>query len=69
MARAAGFDSVWRFERGCAALTRRYGLDPDDAFVVYTLVNVYEQMAVLIRRSSARTNDDDASTRRMKATT
>jgi hypothetical protein len=44
-----GFDfDTWRFERGCAALAGRHDLEPDDAFVLYTLVNVYDQIAQLL---------------------
>ena len=38
----------WRFERGCAALSERYDLDSDDAFALYTLVNLYDQMSLLL---------------------
>ena len=44
-----GFDfDRWRFERGCAALAERHDLDSDDAFALYTLVNVYDQMSLLL---------------------
>jgi SEC-C motif len=44
-----GFDfDSWRFERGCAALADRYDLDPDDAFALYTLVKLYDQMSLLL---------------------
>ena len=44
-----GFDfDRWRFERGCAALAERYDLDPDDAFALYTLVKLYDQMSQLL---------------------
>ncbi len=44
----AGFDfDVWHFERRCAALARRYDLDPDDAFALHTLLQIYEQTALL----------------------
>lgn len=45
----ADFDfDHWRFERGCAALAERHDLDPDDAFVLYTLVNLYDRMSQLL---------------------
>lgn len=44
-----GFDfDRWRFERGCAALAERHDLDPDDAFALYTLVKLYDQMSLLL---------------------
>ncbi len=44
-----GFDfDHWLFERGCAALAERHDLDPDDAFVLYTLVKLYDQMSQLL---------------------
>ena len=44
-----GFDfDRWRFERGCAALADRHDLDPDDAFALYTLVKLYDQMSLLL---------------------
>ena len=44
-----GFDfDRWHFERGCAALAERHDLDPDDAFVLYTLVKLYDQMSLLL---------------------
>jgi SEC-C motif len=44
-----GFDfDRWRFERGCAALAERHDLDPDDAFALYTLVQLYDQMSLLL---------------------
>ena len=44
-----GFDFArWRFERGCAALALRHDLDSDDALALYTLVNVYDQMSLLL---------------------
>ncbi|CAN5230660.1 SEC-C metal-binding domain-containing protein [soil metagenome] len=45
----AGFDfDSWRFNLGCAALTRRYGIEPDEAFALYTLLKFYEQMEFLV---------------------
>jgi hypothetical protein len=44
-----GFDFTrWRFERECDALVRRYDIDADDAFVLHTLVTVYDQMSLLL---------------------
>ena len=44
-----GFDfDLWHFERGCAALVERHDLDPDDAFALYTLVKLYDQMSLLL---------------------
>jgi hypothetical protein len=44
-----GFDFTrWRFERECEALARRYDIDSDDAFVLHTLVTVYDQMSLLL---------------------
>jgi tetratricopeptide (TPR) repeat protein len=44
-----GFDyDLWEFERGCERLAARHDLDADDAFVLYTLVNVYDQMSTLL---------------------
>ena len=49
-----GFDFArWRFERGCAALAERYDLDSDDAFALYTLVKLYDQMSLLLIDSAA----------------
>ncbi|MDI3315413.1 MAG: SEC-C domain-containing protein [Mycobacterium sp.] len=44
-----GFDFArWRFERGCATLAERHALRPDDAFALYTLLKVYDQMSLLL---------------------
>lgn len=44
-----GFDfDHWLFERGCVALAERHDLDPDDAFVLYTLVKLYDQVSELL---------------------
>lgn len=44
-----GFDfDHWEFERGCARLAERHDLDPDDAFVLYTLVKLYDQISHLL---------------------
>jgi hypothetical protein len=45
----AGFDfDHWFFERGCAALAERHNLDPDDAFILYTLVTLYDQISLAL---------------------
>jgi len=44
-----GFDfGAWDFERQCAALAHRYALEPDDAFALHTLLQIYKQMSLLI---------------------
>ncbi len=44
-----GFDfDRWHFERGCAVLAERHDLNPDDAFVLYTLINFYDQISLLL---------------------
>ncbi|CAM2950850.1 hypothetical protein BST27_12850 [Mycobacterium intermedium] len=44
-----GFDfDTWRFERGCTVLAERHDLDPDDAFALYTLVKLFEEVAALV---------------------
>jgi len=44
-----GFDFArWRFECGCAALAERHDLDSDDAFALYALVKLYDQMSLLL---------------------
>ncbi len=44
-----GFDfDRWLFERGCTALAERHDLEPDDAFALYTLVKLYDQMSLLL---------------------
>jgi hypothetical protein len=44
-----GFDfDRWFFERGCARLAERHDLDPDDAFMLYTLVTLYDQMSLAL---------------------
>jgi hypothetical protein len=49
-----GFDFTrWHFERGCAATAARHDLDPDDAFTLYTLVTLYDQMAALLADAHA----------------
>ncbi|WP_420799425.1 SEC-C metal-binding domain-containing protein [Mycobacterium celatum] len=45
----AGFDfDSWRLELRCALLAERHDLDPDDAFALYTLVKLYEQISALV---------------------
>ncbi|WP_375481560.1 SEC-C metal-binding domain-containing protein [uncultured Mycobacterium sp.] len=36
----------WFFDRGCARLAERHDLDPEDAFALYTLVQVHDQLAL-----------------------
>ncbi len=44
-----GFDFArWHFERECAARAELHDLGPDDAFALYTLVQLYDQMSVLL---------------------
>ena len=44
-----GFDfERWRFERDCERLIRRYGLEPDDALALRTLVAVYDHMSAVL---------------------
>ncbi len=58
----AGFDfDVWRFERGSALLARRYELDPDDAFALYTLLQVCDQMSLLLEHADPDEPLDDSS--------
>lgn len=49
----AGFDfDAWRLELRCEALAERHDLDPDDAFALYTLVKLYEQIAALVEAAN-----------------
>jgi len=49
-----GFDfERWRLERRCAGLAERHDLDPDAAFALYTFINLYEQMSLLIEAADA----------------
>jgi hypothetical protein len=58
-----GFDfDRWHFERGCARLAERHDLDPDDAFAVYTLVNLFDQISLLIDAADADEPPEDALT-------
>jgi hypothetical protein len=44
-----GFDfDRWHFEAECAALAELHDLDPDDAFALYTLIELYDQMSVML---------------------
>lgn len=44
-----GFDfDSWHFERESAALAELHDLDPDDAFALYTLIKLYDQMSLLL---------------------
>jgi hypothetical protein len=44
-----GFDfDSWHFDRGCAALAARHDLDPDDAFMLCTLVKLYDRLSLLL---------------------
>jgi SEC-C motif len=44
-----GFDfDLWQFERDCARLAMRHNLDTDDAFVLNTLIHLYDQMSLLL---------------------
>lgn len=48
-----GFDfNLWDFEGGCARLADRHDLDDDDAFVVYTLVQLHGQTALLLQAAA-----------------
>ncbi|MGH3959379.1 SEC-C metal-binding domain-containing protein [Mycobacterium sp.] len=59
----AGFDfDRWRFERGCAMLAELRDLDPDDAVALYTLVQLYEAISLLIEAADADELPEDALT-------
>lgn len=46
---AGGFDfDRWFFQRGCEELAERHDLDHDDAFALYTLLKVYDQLSLLM---------------------
>ena len=50
----AGFDfASWEFERGCARLAKRHDLDEDDAAILYTLVQLYEQVSQIVEAVGA----------------
>jgi len=67
-----GFDfERWRFEGDCERLIRRYGIEPDDALALQTLVAVYEHMSAVLDAAidagevpdeSSDAADDDATT-------
>lgn len=44
-----GFDfAIWRFERRCALLAERHGLEPDEAFALHTLTQVHGRISALL---------------------
>jgi len=48
-----GFDfDRWHFERGCATLAERHDLDPDDAFALYSLVELFDRMSLLLSEAA-----------------
>ncbi|OBA81176.1 hypothetical protein A9W99_14600 [Mycobacterium sp. 1164966.3] len=50
----SGFDfASWEFERGAKRLAKRHDLDEDDAAILYTLVQVYEQVAQIVEAVGA----------------
>ncbi|WP_234825571.1 YecA family protein [Mycolicibacter senuensis] len=56
-----GFDfERWRFERKCARLADRYGLDDDDAFALTTLVEIHAQLAQVLDIAMDHPNDEAA---------
>ncbi|EUA52218.1 putative sEC-C motif containing protein [Mycobacterium xenopi 4042] len=60
----AGFDFArWDFERGCARLVERHDIDPDDAFAVYTLVQLHEQVSLGIDAAESGEPHDQAAPR------
>ncbi|ORA78825.1 SEC-C domain-containing protein [Mycobacterium malmoense] len=57
----AGFDfDRWHFESRCATLAEQYDLDPDDAFVLYTLIKLYDQVSLLVEAVDADEAPGDA---------
>ena len=55
-----GFDfDAWDFERECAALARRYDLESDDAFALYTLLQIHDHMAALVGMAAPDAMVDD----------
>ncbi|GFG73211.1 SEC-C domain-containing protein [Mycobacterium botniense] len=59
----AGFDfDRWFFERGCVALAERHDLDPDDAVALYTLLQIYDQLSLLIAAADADADEPPAET-------
>jgi hypothetical protein len=58
----AGFDfDVWHFNRGCERLARRHHLDPDDAFALYTLLELCDHMSLLMENADPEEPLDDSS--------
>jgi hypothetical protein len=56
-----GFDfDRWHFELRCELLARRHDLDPEDAFALYTLVKLYDQMSLLLDAADADEPLEDA---------
>ena len=56
-----GFDfDRWHFERRCAVLAERHDLDPDDAFVLHTLVTLCDQMELMLKAAGADEPPEDA---------
>lgn len=54
----SGFDFArWDFERGCARLAAIHDLDDYDAVVLYTLVNLYTQISLLLVLNAAGTDE------------
>ncbi len=59
----AGFDLPrWLFEFGCDMLAKRHDLDSDDAFTLYVLVKLYDQMSSIIDAAGAQEAIEDALT-------
>lgn len=55
-----GFDfDAWDFERDCAALAHRYDLEPDDAFALYTLLQIHDHMSTLIGMAAPDATPDE----------
>lgn len=56
-----GFDfDGWRFDRRCAALAERHGLDPDDAIALYTLIQLFETVSRVVDAAAQSIADGDA---------
>lgn len=57
----AGFDfDAWHFDRGCALLAARHNLDPDDAFALYTLIQLHQRMALLVAADADEPPQDES---------
>lgn len=55
----AGFDwGRWYFQRGCAALAEHYALDDDEAFALYSLTHLYDEMALLVDATDPESLDE-----------